>query len=247
MNKYLFFAIITLMLTTSAGCKDTQPGKAVATTGPAADTGKVMPEAPAAAAVTGTQLAAFIPKTYVLFDTVYGDLNKDGLKDCVVMIKGTDKNNIVNDESRGKLDRNRRGIIVLFKKANGYERVLENDTCFSSENEDGGVYYAPELYLEIKKGNLYVSYAHGRYGYWGYTFRFQHGDFELIGYDASDNHGPVVNSETSINYLTGKKIVKENTNPDAESGEEVFKRTETRINVPQLTRLSEIRDFDTIE
>lgn len=189
----------------------------------------------------------FLPKGYVLLEQIKGDLNKDGHDDCVLLIKGTDKSKFVTDEYRGRLDRNRRGVVVLFQNKGGYELVLKNYSCFSSENEDGGVYYAPELSLEIKKGNLYVSYAHGRYGYWEYTFRFQHSDLELIGYDDSDNHGPVINSETSINFSTRKKIVHENTNHDAESGEEVFKTTVTKIHQDKLIRLSLIKDFGELD
>ena len=37
----------------------------------------------------------------------------------------------------------------------------------------------------------------------------------LIGYDSSDNFGPYVNSETSVNFLTAKKLVRENLNKDS--------------------------------
>ena len=86
---------------------------------------------------------------------VKGDLNKDALEDIVLIIKGTDKSKIIEDENRGKLDRNRRGIIVLLNKGNYYQLAAENYDCFSSENEDGGVYFAAELNVEIKKGNLH--------------------------------------------------------------------------------------------
>ena len=189
----------------------------------------------------------FLPSGYVVFEKINGDLNKDGIDDCVLIIKGTNTSKIVTDEYRGRLDRNRRGIIVLFNKSGYYELVVKNYDCFSSENEDGGVYFAPELSIEINKGNLYFHYGHGRYGYWRYTLRFQKSDFELIGYDASDNHGPVVNSETSINFSTKIKKVKVNTNENAESGEEVFKTTSKKIKIDQLLKLSNIKDFDELD
>jgi hypothetical protein len=193
------------------------------------------------------KLTDFVPKGFVVFDKIFGDLNKDGLEDYVLIIKGTDKSKFVNDEYQGVLDRNRRGIIVLFNKNGKYELATKNYNCFSSEHEEGGVYYAPELGFEIKKGNLYISYAHGRYGYWAYTFRYQNADMELIGYDASDNRGPVINSETSINYLTKTKIINANTNENAESGEEIFKKTISKITRTKLIRLSEIKDFDELD
>ena len=188
----------------------------------------------------------FLPKGFLVFETIKGDLNKDGIEDCVLIIKGTDKKQIISDEYRGKLDRNRRGIIVLINKKDFYELAVKNENCFSSENEDGGVYYAPELSVEIKKGNLFVHYGHGRYGYWQYNFRYQESDFELIGYESS-NGGAVIESETSINFLSKKKQEKVNTNENAEGGDEVFKETWKKINVNRLIKLSEIKDFDELD
>lgn len=194
-------------------------------------------------------LTNFLPQGYVIFEKLYGDLNKDGNDDCVLIIKGTDKNQIITDENKGKLDRNRRGIIVLFNKNNHYELAVKNYNCFSSENEDGGVYYAPELYVDNEKGNLTVHFGHGRYGYWKYTFRFQNKDFELIGYDQSENRGPIVERVMSINFLSQKKQekVNTNTNENAEGGEEVFKESWKKINVNRLIKLSEIKDFDELD
>jgi hypothetical protein len=194
----------------------------------------------------GKEPSDFLPKGYTIDEKIKGDVNKDGLEDYVVVIKGSNKNKIIKDEYRGELDRNRRGIIVLLNKKDHYELVVKNYDCFSSENEDGGVYFPPELSVEINKGNLYLHYAHGRYGYWEYTFRFKNSDFELIGYDSSSNSGPIVNTETSINFLTKKKLTKENINesPEQESGEEIFKETWTNIKVDKVLKLSEIKDFD---
>ncbi len=125
--------------------------------------------------------------------------------------------------------------------------VVKNYDCFSSENEDGGVYFAPELMVELEKGNLYIHYAHGRYGYWKYTFRLKNTDFELIGYDSSDNFGPRVNSETSINFLTKKKITLTNTNENCEGGDEVFVEKLERTKQQTTIKLAEILNFDEIE
>ena len=191
-------------------------------------------------------LSDFLPKGYVIFEKINGDLNKDGLEDCVLVIKATNKSKIITDRYGKKIDRNRRGIIVLFSKKKHYELVMKNNDCFSSENEDGGGYFAPELSVEIKKGNLYAHYGHGRYGYWQYIFRCQNSDFELIGYDAS-NGGAVIESETSINFLTKKKQEKVNTNKNAQGGDEVFKETWRNIKVNRKIKLSEIKDFDELD
>lgn len=189
----------------------------------------------------------FIPKDYVEFEKYFGDLNKDGLDDCVLIIKRTDITINVIDRFDKKVDRNRRGIIVLFKTKNGYQLADKNYNCFSSENEDGGVYFPRDLWIEIQKEKLYVHYGHGRYGYWEYTFRFQNSIFELIGYDSSSNRGPVTNTEISINFLTKKKLIKENTNENAEGGDEIFKETWNNIEIENLIKLSEIKDFDELD
>ena len=188
----------------------------------------------------------FIPKGYVEFEKYFGDLNKDGLDDCVLVIKKTDTTNIVINRFDEKVDRNRRGIVVLFANENGYELADKNYDCFSSENEDGGVYFPPQLWFDFERGNLIIHYGHGRYGFWRYIFRYQNSTFELIGYDQS-NGGAIIRGETSINFLTKKKLTKENTNENAEGGDEVFKETWNNIEIENLIKLSEIKDFDELD
>ena len=191
---------------------------------------------------TGIVPADFVPEGFAFFEEIYGDLNNDGLEDCALIIKGTDKNKFVKDEYQGEFDRNRRGIIILFNKEEYYEAALENYTCFSSENEDGGAYIAPDLWIYIENGNLYFHYGHGKYGYWKYTFRYKNYDFELIGYDISNSRGPVIESEVSMNFLTKKKLTRVNVSTEAD--EEVFEETWDNIKVEKLIKLSEITDFD---
>lgn len=194
------------------------------------------------------ELSNFVPKGFVIYERISGDLNKDGVADCVLIIKGTDKSKIIKDQYSKEADRNRRGIVILFNRNNHYELATKNYDCFSSENEDGGVYIAPELFIDINKGNLSIQFGHGRYGYWGFSFRFQNSDFELIGYDSSENNGPIVNRETSVNFLSKKKKIKENINENpAKEGDEVFKETWEKIQVDKLVKLSEIKDFDELD
>lgn len=188
----------------------------------------------------------FVPKNYNLVEEIYGDLNKDGIDDCVLIIKGTDKNKFISTENGEKLDRNRRGIIVLFKNDLNYEIAVKNYKCFASENEEGGNYFAPEFSAEIKKENLYFNYGHGRYGFWKYTFRHKNSDFELIGFDRS-NGGVVIESETSINFLTKMKHEKVNTNENADGGDEIFTKTKSKIKINKLIKLSEIIDIDELD
>ncbi|WP_123776000.1 hypothetical protein [Acinetobacter sp. BIGb0102] len=185
---------------------------------------------------------AYVPAKYQLFQAIEGDLNKDGLKDVVLIVKATDSKAFVHDEYRGHLDRNRRGVIVLLNQKGKYKPVVSNLSCFSSENEDGGVYFPPELWMEIKNNLLSVYYSHGRYGYWRYLFRLEGSDLRLIGYDDSSNHGPLIQSQTSINFLTGKKVIRKNMSEDEEADPR-FKETWSKINQAPLY-LSKVKDFD---
>ncbi|MDR2208251.1 MAG: hypothetical protein LBE22_04675 [Azoarcus sp.] len=189
----------------------------------------------------------FIPSGYFVFKEIKGDLNKDNQEDYVFIIKGTDKDKFVKDEYQGQLDRNRRGIIIVFKNQNHYELALENRDCFSSENEDGGVYYAPELSIDISKGNLHFYYEHGRYGHWSYSFRYQNSDFELIGYDSSYNRGPIVNRLVSINFITKKMEISENINPDEKVEDEEFEVKWKKFALSKPIKLREIVNFDNLE
>ncbi len=188
-------------------------------------------------------LSNFLTNDQILFDTVYGDLNKDGIDDNVLITKGTDEEFIVTNRFDEVVDRNRRGIIILLKKNSTYEVALRNDSCFSSENEDGGIYFPPQLSLSIDNGNLYVKYGHGRYGLWQYSFKYQNSDFELIGYDSSYG-GAVIESEISINFLTKKKLNRVNTNANAQGDDEIYEETWEDIEIKELIKLSEIKDFD---
>lgn len=246
MIRKLLFTISILILTGFSSCNKTKEKTESSQVSEIPTVPEVFEE-DAASIEIKKNLADFIPKNYVPFDTIKGDFNKDGLEDIVLIIKGTDKSKVIQHEYRGELDRNRRGIIALLNKNGGYELAAKNYDCFSSENEEGGVYYAPELDFEIKTGKLYINYAHGRYGYWNYTFRYQNSDFELIGYDASSNRGPIVLTETSINFLTGKKIINHNINENTYDDDEVFEKTETKISKNKLIKLSEIKDFDELE
>ena len=69
----------------------------------------------------------------------------------------------------------------------------------------------------------------------------------MIGYDES-NGGAIVRSEVSINFLTKKKLTRENINQDArQGGDEIFEETWENIEIDHLIRLSEIKDIDELD
>ena len=192
-------------------------------------------------------LSNFVPQGYSIYETHFADLNNDQQDDCILIIKESNKNNIVVNRFNTTVDRNRRGVIILFKKNNGYQLVTKNDSCFSSENEDGGIYHPPQLSIETEKGDLIIGFDHGRYGFWSYRFRFQNSNFSLIQYAASSNYGPIINKETTIDFLTKTKLVSENISEDPGGNDDIFKDTQTTITIDKLLRLSQIKNFEDLE
>ena len=190
--------------------------------------------------------ALSVPNGYRTTSRTGGDLNGDGISDSILVVKATLKKSMEVDREGKTVDRNRRGLIIFLGKNGQFQKVTENLSCFSSENEDGGVYFAPELDVEIIRNKLYISYRHGRYGYWKYTFRLRGSDFELIGYDASNNSGPRIDRQVSINFLTKKRMERVNTNTSAEGGDEVFEEKWTDISLEGLVKLSQVEDFDSL-
>lgn len=190
----------------------------------------------------------FIPENYKIFETYKGDLNNDAIEDVVLIIKEVNTKNIIINRFDKTVDRNRRGIIILFKTKQGYKLANENYTCFSSENEDGGNYYAPVLSVEIEHGNLNVYYEHGRYGSWNYTFKFLNSQISLIQYTCRSTIGPIVREITTINFLTKKKLIATNINAYGEANEdEIFENNWSIIKNEDLIQLNKIKDFEVLE
>lgn len=189
-----------------------------------------------------------IPEGYILFDKIRGDLNSDGIADYVLVIKGTDSGKIVVNSFDKKVDRNHRGILIYLTENDKTILTTKNLNCFLSENEDGGVYFPPQLSIDIVNGKLQIHYNHGRYGFWKYTFRYQNSDFEMIAYSSSQNNGPIVNREISMDFLKKKKLTRENVNQNTEdSGDEIFEDSWEDIIISELYSLSEITQFSELD
>jgi len=144
--------------------------------------------------------ADFVPAGYKILQEAKGDLNKDGLEDCVLLIVG-------------KRDESRRGIVIVFNRGEYYENMLENRNIFSYEKEDFIFFFAPSAEIAIKKGvlNIKTGFRHGGGGIiyvHNYKFRYQNSDFELIGYDFLHIDPADGDMTQSINFLSKKMHTK---------------------------------------
>lgn len=168
-------------------------------------------------AKTAPDASGFVPKGWMLEFKAAGDLDKDGKPDLALVLRGQDKKNILKDYFGAEsFDSNPRMLVVGLAKEGGYELALANHTLIprpdnpSQEDplsESGGI--------SIDRGGLvaafyfFMSAGGTDSGTWSYRFRLEDRRFRLIGFDAYNmNRMSGESEEVSINYLTGKVIVK---------------------------------------
>ena len=155
---------------------------------------------------------ASLPKQAALYDVIKGDLNKDGIEDVVVITQETFKDKFLpfsdgcdestkDDKWCQMVNKNRRGIVILLSNGDKYEAIVTKPDIFESPNEDGGVYYPPELAVEIKNSELKFFYSYGKYGYWEYVFALDGKDFKLVRYFSSDNNGPKPEQIVQMDFI----------------------------------------------
>lgn len=130
---------------------------------------------------------------------VEGDLNKDSLLDKVIVTQDT-----INENAPYQLQ-------VFFKEPNGnYKLIVTSTKIIEPQYPDGREGYRTGNEfgeISIKKGVLSVRFDLLR-GNFEHKFRFQKGNFELIGYSEVSSNGQGEMSTTDFNLSTGVRIEK---------------------------------------
>lgn len=179
-------------------------------------------------------------------NVIKGDLNKDGFEDKVVVSYPRDPEKISVREDGYEYDFNRPILRIYFGDANGKYKLFKQykELLPYSDNE---FLFVEDLTVEVSpKGILSISYgtfaSAGSYGvpHLKYVYRFQNGDFFLIGSDQEEfsrsSGKKVVVSE---NYLSWKKQTitsnefDENVKP-AEKWERIPKKPLSRLGDSEL-------------
>lgn len=204
---------------------------------------------------TGKSVNDFVPKNWKIIKQVQGDLNKDRKEDVVLVIEENNPENIIKNEGLGssELNLNPRTLLIIFKTQNGYELKEMNKTFIPKENDEESPCLMDPLVegdIQINKGVLLLSLNYwlscGSYGISRdtYTFRYQNGEFELIGFDsmeASRSSGEII--EHSVNFSTKKMSITtgENLfgNPDEE--EEIEPEIKTEWKTFKLKKLKNLK------
>ena len=158
------------------------------------------------------------PQGWDILMATTGDLNKDQMPD-IAMIVEKQKVDVVTYDDDGKVVHNHpRQLIVFFKTAKGYQRIVENNSIPVAQQPNSCLLdpLAEAEDIQISKGNLLVHFSYFMAcGGWewprhSYTFRWQNQRFDLIGFDYNSFHR-ASGEETSKSYnfstLKRKEIV----------------------------------------
>lgn len=160
-----------------------------------------------------------VPKHWKVLQKAEGDLNKDGLKDIVLIVSDTNPKNVIKNDALGspELNINPRHLIIAFKNnAGGYDLKLTQKSFIPTEGSEESPCLEDPLTeskaMSIRNGVLRIQLSYwSSCGSWmtghnTYAFRYDNGQFDLIGYDTWEMHrasGEI--TESSTNFLTGKR------------------------------------------
>ena len=183
------------------------------------------------------KIDAFVPKGWHILDQVNGDLNKDGLPDAVVVVEQNSTRTATEKEMSGP-EGLPRVLFVLFQTSDKkYQKAAQSNTiCLMSDQ--GGVMGDPYQAPEIAKGVLVVRMQGGSREMWHltYRFRFQNGDFFLIGATNDAVDRGTGKSQTYDLNLSTKSLESYATNMNG-------KRTATKVEKVKLGALPKLSTF----
>ena len=187
----------------------------------------------------GTSVEHIVPEGWERKEA-QGDLNKDGIKDLVVLAKPNFKENMQTRDDGYEYNFNNYLLAIYFGQAGGtFTLWKQYDTIFLPDDE----YTSVDVDIEItERGTLKIDTStFASAGSWAnddmsYTYRYQNGDFYQIGKETTTlirNTGEM--TTVSENYLTWKQqTIKDNAFEDV-----VKKETWSKLTKKPLEKLGE--------
>ena len=139
-----------------------------------------------------------IPSNYSVVESVFGDLDKDGVDELVVAYNT--KSN--EDEIREGVPRE----LIIYKKLNNKWTIWQKSMQALSGSSDGGPMGDPFGEISIEKGILKIYHEGGGSWKWNHTdkYRFDGKDFRLIGYESYSGMLCEHWEGVDFNLVTGK-------------------------------------------
>jgi len=162
---------------------------------------------------------------------VVGDLNKDSLPDKVIVTQDT-----LNQKAPYKIE-------VFFKEPNGkFKLIVSSTKLIEAQYPDGrDGYFTGTAFSEVTiiKGILSVNMELLR-GHFEHKFRYQNGNFELIGFSEVFSDGQGVMTTTDFNLSTGIRIEKS----ERYDTDKLLSLKKKKILIRPLPKLQDIIPFE---
>lgn len=159
----------------------------------------------------GQSLIDFVPGDWTILDSAYGDLNNDRVKDAAIILQYKDSITLVSNEEDTVLTQPRILVILFKNRINNSLELIEQNNSFILKHDNSAMddpyqeLLINKAVLELKfnlfynMGSWYVTSA-------AYKFRYQQGQFVLIGTDKFSIHRATLDFENySYNFLTKKR------------------------------------------
>lgn len=148
------------------------------------------------------------PKGYTKITEIKGDLDKDG-KDEIILAFDTNQKASVNEDDSDTNDYRR--VFYILKNENGNLTIWKENTSLLFSSGYGFYPSDNNLDISVKNNCLIIEQqfsTNSRHTQeYKHTFRFQNGDFYLIGSYDNFNDTCDFNFTNEINFSTGKVII----------------------------------------
>ena len=172
--------------------------------------------------------------TFTLLVTkVLGDLNKDNLEDKVVVTQDT-----INENAPYKLQ-------IFFAQPNGQFKLIATSTKIIAPQYPNGRdgYRTGDGFLDVTiiKGMVSVNFGLLR-GHFEHKFRFQNGNFELIGFSSVSSDGQGKMYTTDFNLSTGIRIEKIENYGEDDDG--VSSNIKKKILLRPLPKIQDVEPYE---
>lgn len=177
-----------------------------------------------------------LPKNYSLIDTVTGDLDKDGIRELAVVYNMTETGDPAESIPRE---------LIIYKYQDGHWKTWKTSLQALYGSRDGGMMGDPFEEISIEKGILSISHFGGSSWKWGHVdkYRFQNGEFYLIGYTSSSGKTCEHWLTVDFNISTGKMEVKKEYEQCEDDSQDIYKEeNETLIKKGILITLQNRMD-----
>ena len=191
----------------------------------------------------GQRISDFAPAGWTILDSIKGDLSNDYIDDAVIILQTKDSVTLVNAEG-DTTQTQPRILLVLFKNSisNKFE-LIEQSNSFILKHDNSAMdepYQSLAINKEVLEITFNISYNMGSWYVTNatYKFRYQHGQFVLIGANNSTFHRATNDYENySYNFITKKRsLTKGNDNNGIE------KTTWKTIKISTLKTLKTFRE-----